>query len=91
MMEVPLYDDFDPVPLVVRRASIIKEPGPPQPANDRNTENKVSKQSKSQISKKPLANECFERVTVNRNRSQKLILWAENQIKLELSIQEAGP
>ena len=78
MMEVPLYDDFDPVPLVVRRASIIKEPGPPQPANDRNTENKVSNQSISQIAKEAFS----ERVLRKGDFEQKTIS------KIDIMVQE---
>ena len=78
MMEVPLYDDFDPVPLVVRRASIIKEPGPPQPANDRNAENKVSKQSISQIAKEAFS----ERVLRKGDCEQKTIS------KIDIMVQE---
>ena len=77
MMEVPLYDDFDPVPLVVRRASIIKEPGPPQPANDRNTENKVSKQSISQIAKEAFS----ERVLRKGDCEQKTISKIDSMVQ----------
>ena len=82
MMEFPLYDDFDPVPLVVRRASIIKEPGPPQPSNDRNTENKVSKQSISEISKEAFSERVLRKGDCQQKPISKIDIMGQEPNKI---------